>query len=251
MILRCLMPTQNLVFYNLFILCTGVHVVCCHHKNLVSVTCLFYVQEYMFSVAIKKILLSMKYFSMDRSTWCPLLTQNLVFYDLFNLWTRVHSVCCYHKNLVFNDFFILWTIVHGFCCQHKHVFYELFILWTGVHGVCCQHEHLVFYELFILWTGVHGVCCQQKNLVFYYLYFYEQEYMVSAANTKILFSMTYLLFIPWVGVHGFCCQHKPLVFYDLYILWTGVHGVCCQHENRGCGQTTAARVQHAKYYVSI
>jgi len=111
------------------------------------------------------------------------------------------------------------------------------------------------------------------NILFSMIYlFYGQEYMVSVVNTNILFSMTYLFYgqeymvsvaptqtscflrlIYSMDRSTWCLlpQHKHLVFYDLYILWTGVHGVCCQHKNRGCGQTTAARVQYAKYYVSI
>ncbi len=80
----------------------------------------------------------------------------------------------------------------------------------------CQSKNLVFY----------CICCQHKNIVFNYF------------------------FILWTIVQGFRCQHKHLVFYDFFILWTGVHGVCCQHKNRGCCQTTAARVHYAKYYVS-
>jgi hypothetical protein len=144
---------------------------------------------------------------------------------------------------------------------HNLVFYYLFILWKKGHGVCCQQKKSCFLWLIFstdrsTWCPLpkqkcvfYGVCCQHKNLVFSITcLFYGHKYRWTLPTQTLVF---YDLFILWTGVHGFCCQHKQLVFCDLLILWTGVHGVCCQHKNRGCGQTTAARVQYEKYYVSV
>ncbi len=109
--LCCLLPTQNLVFYDFFILWRA--------------------QDYMVSVAITKILFHMNYFSTDRST--------------------VHGVRCQHKNLVLHvyDLFIQWTGVCGlgFRCQHKHlIFYGQEYMVPVVNTNLLFSTTYLFYE---------------------------------------------------------------------------------------------------------